>query len=442
MSRAKTFIKGAFVLTVTGILTRIMGFFYRIFLSRTFHAEGVGLYQLIFPVYALCFSLTCAGIETALSRMTASYAALHRRTEAIRLLKAALSLTVTLAFLAMVSLQRFSGEIALRLLKEPRAGALLNAMAFAFPFAAVHSCICGFHLGLKATKVPAVSQFIEQIVRITSVWFLYQASLRRAAPAGVVIAVFGLVFGELCSASYSILTLRNELALFTGKCMEHLSAALELFRFSVPLTSSRVLLNLLQSVEAISIPARLQIYGLTRAQSLSVYGILTGMALPCILFPSAITNSVSTMMLPAVAEIQASDNRRELRKLIGRVVSACLLLGFSCQLFFFLSADFIGESVFHSPDAGRFILTLSFICPFLYTNTSLISILNGLGKTTATFLISTCGLVVRILSIYLLIPAYGIPGYLWGLLASQLLVSALGASRICRELLSRQALRS
>lgn len=433
MSRAKTFIKGAFILTATGILTRIMGFFYRIFLSRTFHAEGVGLYQLIFPVYALCFSLTCAGIEVALSRLVANRAALHRRDEAVRFLKAALALTVLFSTIAMIVLQRFSGEIALLFLNEPRSRELLAAMSYAFPFAAIHSCIIGYHLGLKETKIPAISQLIEQIVRISSVWFFYQIGLHGTASANVIVAVFGLVCGEIFSASYSLLTLRKELS-SAGSSPSYLAAAGELFRFSVPLTTNRVLLNLLQSVEAISIPARLQVYGLTLPQSLSVYGILTGMALPCILFPSAITNSISTMMLPAVAEIQASDNRRELRQLVNRVVLTCLTLGFACQIFFFLSADFIGSTIFHSPEAGKFILTLSFICPFLYTNTSLISVLNGLGRTTTSFLISTVGLLVRITSIWCLIPIYGILGYLWGLLGSQLLVSLLSLTRIRREL--------
>ena len=71
MSRKRTILKGTFILTLTGFTTRFMGFFYRIFLSHTFGEEGVGLYQLIFPIYALGFSLTCAGVELALSRSVA-----------------------------------------------------------------------------------------------------------------------------------------------------------------------------------------------------------------------------------------------------------------------------------------------------------------------------------------------------------------------------------
>ena len=77
-TRKKIFLKGAFVLTFVGLATRVIGFFFRIFLSRSFGTEGIGIYHLIFPVYALCISLSAAGIETALSRLTARYTSLGK----------------------------------------------------------------------------------------------------------------------------------------------------------------------------------------------------------------------------------------------------------------------------------------------------------------------------------------------------------------------------
>ena len=216
--------------------------------------------------------------------------------------------------------------------------------------------------------------------------------------------------------------------------MEYFRPAGELLRLSVPLTANRVLLNVLQSVEAVSIPLRLQSHGHTLSESLSIYGVLTGMALPCIMFPSAITNSVSTMLLPTVAEIQATADRGELKKLVQKVIISCFTLGIFCMLGFFILGNWIGTVIFHSPEAGKFILTMSFICPFLYTNTTLTSIINGLGKTTTSFFINTFGLLVRIGSVFFLIPMFGILGYLWGMLASQLVVTVWAMAVLARYL--------
>ena len=430
MPQKQTILRGTFILTLVGVVTRVMGFFYRIFLSRTFHAEGVGLYQLIFPVYALCFSFTAAGIQVALSRIVAKRTALHQEAAAVAALRFALCLSASLSFAVMLLFQRFSGGIAARFLGEPRCGALLAVLSYALPFAAVHSCICGYFLGKQQIRLPALSQLFEQMARIGSVWLFYRIGLRSSQEAHILIAVFGIVCGEFASAAYSLYALRRELRLLSLPSRPSLTGILrsgmEMLRLSTPLTANRVLLNIFQSIEAVSIPLQLQNYGMTVSAALGTYGVLTGMALPCILFPSALTNSVSTMILPAVAQIQTTGNRRELKSLVQKVVGSCFLLGFACMIGFFLLGNFLGSVIFHNHDAGKFILTLAFICPFLYTNTALLSILNGLGRTGTGFLINMIGLTLRILSIFLLIPRYGIRGYLWGLLASQLLVTVLG----------------
>ena len=105
MSEKHTILKGTFILTATGFLSRFIGFFYRMFLSHTFGEESVGLYQLIFPIYALCFSLTTAGIEVALSRCVARKVALSRHKEARQLLYVGLFLSIALSTVTAAILQ-------------------------------------------------------------------------------------------------------------------------------------------------------------------------------------------------------------------------------------------------------------------------------------------------------------------------------------------------
>ncbi len=422
MSRKRAIIKGTFILTLTGFATRFMGFFYRIFLSHTFGEEGVGIYQLVFPIYALCFSLTCAGIETALSRCVAARAARGKDKEAKELLYTSLAFTVTASVLTTLILQRYALSISESFLKEQRCKDLLIILSYAFPFAAVHSCICGYYFGLKQTKIPALSQFIEQTARILSVYLLYLYGTRHGIHFNVAIAVLGLIAGEAASSIFCLNALTKGRILpamsrfHFRRCLRH---GRELLSLSVPLTASRVLLNLLQSIEAVSIPIQLQSHKMELSQALSTYGVLTGMALPCILFPSAITNSVSTMLLPTVAEIQALDDRRELSELIRKITSCCIFLGSICCVTLLCFGQWMGNVLFHSSMAGDFIITLAWMCPFLYTNSTLISIINGIGRTKLSFCINSASLGIRIASVFMLIPVFGIEGYLWGLLASQ-----------------------
>lgn len=427
--KSRTLIKGTLVLTITGLATRVLGFFFRIFLSHTFGEEGVGLYQLIFPIYSLCISLSCAGLQIALTRSVAKNLAENNRKKAICNLYTALFFSIFLSITILLTIQKYSIQIAQNILHETRCAQNLTIISYAFPFSAVHSCITGFFLGMKNTKIPAVSQLLEQVVRITSVFILFQIGLSQNTRFGISIAVAGLVIGEIASSAYCIYHIKyihNTLLPVHNIFRD----AFSLFALSVPLTASRVLLNILQSIESISIPLKLQFYGYSSHTALSIYGVLTGMALPCILFPSSLTNSISTMLLPAIAEIQAKRNIKSLRTIMKKSIFSCMILGFACLFFFFIIGKPLGYYVFHSSLAGTMITILSFICPFLYTNTALISILNGMGKTTVTFLINALSISIRIISVLYFIPFYGIYGYLIGLLISQLFIFFLSLTTL------------
>ena len=426
MSVKHKMIRGTLILTSAGLLSRFMGFFFRIFLSHAFGEESVGLYQLVFPVYSLCFSLGTAGIQTALSRTVARKVSMGRPEDARNVLYAGLAVTVSFSLAEVIFIQQNAGMIAQRFLGDIRCTELLLIISYALPCASVHSCICGYSYGLQQTKTPAVSQLVEQTARISSVLIFFFLLRESGRTPSVSLAVAGIVIGEFASALYSARMFSG-----TGGNRGYFSADLfgksfrELIPLSLPLTANRAVVTLLQSIEAVSIPACLRAYGHGTGDTLIIYGVLTGMALPCILFPSAVTNSVGVMLMPVVAEKQASGNRTGMMHLIRRAAGGCFLLGMACCLFFLIFGTFIGNILFHSDTAGKFIVTLAWICPFLYTNSALISTINGLGKTLFTFLINTSGLAIRIASVFLVIPHFGIQGYLWGLLLSQFIVSGM-----------------
>lgn len=418
---------GTLLLTLAGLLSRIIGFFYRIFLSHTIGAEGLGIYQLIFPIYALTFSLTVAGIQTALSKFVAEAAACSsscnmpaRRPAAITYLYAGLTLSLGLSFACTSFLYFYADEIAIVILGEARCTPLLQILSLTVPFGAVHACINGYYYGLQKTAVPAISQLLEQIARVGSVYFMYRIALEQGRPITISMAVWGLVAGEIVSVLYSVSFTRFH------KHTRYISrAARQIFTMALPLTANRVLVNLLQSGEAILIPGRLRAFGYTSQEALSVYGVLTGMAMPMVLFPSVITNSVSVMLLPAISEAQAKQDIRYIENSIKKSCFYCITLGLACTLGFLLFGKSLGRMVFANELAGTFMVILGWICPFLYLTTTLSSILNGLGKTTTTFLLNLLGSGIRIFFVAFLIPMLGIKAYLWGMLASHLAVSGI-----------------
>ena len=189
MSKKHPFLFGTIVLTATGFVTRFIGFFFRIFLSQNFGEEQVGLYQLIFPVYALCFSFTCAGIQTAISRDTARKISLGKQEDAVRLLYSGLASSLFLSIVTLLILQKNASFLSIHVLGDIRCEPMLYAISYALPFASIHSCICGYYFGLKQTRIPALSQLAEQLARVCAVYIIYQIALKNDNTPNILFAV-------------------------------------------------------------------------------------------------------------------------------------------------------------------------------------------------------------------------------------------------------------
>lgn len=435
MKKTHPLIIGTMILTITGFVSRFIGFFYRIFLSRVFGAEGMGLYQLTSPVLALTFSVTVSGMQTAISKFVAGEASNRDYNTSFRKLLVGFCIAMSISLGCTAYIYLFSDMIASRMLFEPRTAPLLRIISLSIPMATVHSCINGYFYGIRKTSVPSLTQLAEQLVRVGSVYLIYHFSAKKGLTPTISFAVVGLIIGEAASMAVSLAAIycrfctltksRSLLPRIKQPPSVYLRDAGQLLSLAVPLSLNRTLINFLQSIEAICIPQYLQRYGYDNAKALSVYGVLTGMALPLILFPSAITNSVSVLLLPIVSEADSNNNQGSIRKVVRKSIRYCFLLGFLCTAAFLLLGRWAGELLYNSPLAGSFIITLSFICPFLYIASTLNSILNGLGKTLQTFAFCMASLLLRLLFVILAIPVFGIRGYLWGLLASQLMQTLL-----------------
>ena len=323
-------IKGTLILTSAGLASRVLGFFFRIFLSHTFGEEQVGLYQLIFPFYALCLSLSTSGLETAISRSVSRFRSLGRTQDGKLIFQTGLILSVMISLLCTFLVQKNSVFLANRFLGDPRCATLLYLIVLALPAASVHSCICGYYYGLQNTSVPAISQLIEQSLRISSVFILYFIFVRKGIRPEIRLAVSGIIFGELAAAGYSLFSLKKR-NFDTGSpyILSISKSCSELLRLSVPLTVNRTAITFLQGIEAASIPVCLELASHNASEALSIYGVLTGMALPCILFPCALTNSISLLLIPAVAQKQAENSSKETLLLIKKAAGGssvfCLL---------------------------------------------------------------------------------------------------------------------
>ena len=433
--RKMAFITGTLLLTSTGFICRILGFFYRIFMSRTIGAEGLGIYNMVHPIFSICFAVCAGSIQTALSQYVAA-----NQTRGRAVFRTGLVIAMGMSFLLAWVIYGNAGFLAEKLLLEPRCAPYLPVMAVSVPFAALHACINGYYYGMQKARVPAFSQVAEQVIRMGAVFLIASIWLESGRQITVSLAVYGHLIGEMASAVFTVFCLG-----FFPPCKDGDSrrapaiplsfgaTAAPLMALALPLMGNRLILNVLGSAEAIWIPNRLMSSGLTNSEALSVYGVLTSMALPFILFPSAITNSMAVLLLPTVAEAQADGNEARISSMISMSLRYSCYMGVLCIGIFTIFGNQLGVSVYHDQNAGTYITILSWLCPFMYLATTMGSILNGLGRTSSTFFQNVFAMVIRLAFVLFAIPRYGILGYLWGMLVSELalaLMSFLAVKRL------------
>ncbi len=430
MSKNKV-IKGTCILTCAGLITKIIGFYYRIFLSKAIGAEGMGLYQMIFPIYGLCFALSVSGIQTAISKYVAADNAKSDKSGMIDTLKTGLILSLIMSIITAFTLYHTSGFIASDLLGDIRCQRLLQLASFSVPLGALHSCINSYYLGRQKTFIPGFTQLIEQIIRVFSVYIITTVlvssdafdSNKSLMPE---LAVIGLILGEAASSIISLISILSEKEfIFFRKINKRRQVQSNILNMACPLTLNRVILSLVSSLEAILIPLFLQKYGLTNNSSIAIYGVLTGMAMPFIFFPSTLTNAISSLLLPSISEAQANGNTKNISFITEKSIKYCLSIGIFCTGFFVTFGNELGVFLYNNYVAGAYITILGWLCPFLYLCSTLASILNGLGYTRITFRNNMISTIIRIMFVIFVIPLCGIKGYLFGLLFSEIICALL-----------------
>lgn len=452
MSYKKTILTGTLLLTVSGLLSRILGFYNRIFLADLIGARELGIYSLIFPVYALCFTLVCHGFETGISNMTSRFFSCNQRTNIRRLLRYTCVISLFLSLCLSFTLYQIAGYLSKYLLNEPSCAQALRIASLALPFVAVKSCVHGYYIGMGKSSVSAASQLIEQCARVGGIYLLSITIYSSTANAGL--AVWGMVCGEVLSCAYTLLAYLYTSCIrrfFSGLCLKiknscngnhsrifarHKGKPLsgypeniqpvrsilkEFFSFSIPLTINHFSLTIVSSLEAILIPFVLARFYGSQNLALEAYGTLTGMAFPFLFFPATITNSLSVMLLPAISASYKQKKMVQIRYTISRSMHYCIVIGIFSAFAFLFYGNLLGETIFHSVQAGQYIYTFAALCPFMYASQTIMSILNGFGFTKKTMYHSLLCVGVRIACILLMIPTMGITGYLYGMILSSIL---------------------
>lgn len=438
MSYKKSFISNALILMFSGLIVRLLGFIYRIYISNLLGSEGMGIFQLISPVYSLIILTLTSGVSTSMSKMIAGEAVRRnyvniRRITVIALI-AVFSAGVGISIIILLNV----GYIVNTLLKEVRTYYSILLLIPCIPIIALSSTLKGYFYGTQNVVPTALSQIAEQGLRISLLLFVSNYYLDKGLEFACAFATGAMVMGELISLlvlyAFYKLEIKKHIKRRPKKSPLRKRTILgEIFKTSLPISSNRFITSSMSAIELILIPRRLLVGGLDYRESMSIYGKLTGMAMPLIYFPCIITSSLAITLVPAISEALSSNNLKTVNYRISKAIQISFVLGFMFTSIFMSYPNEISSIIYRKENIGDILYLLAFTCIFIYLQQVLTGIMNGLNKQHITLRNSIIGYMIRIGFVYYLVPVYGIKSYTLAMLISYFFICVLNLSSVIKS---------
>lgn len=407
-----------FAIAVSNTVLQLMGFLYRIFLSRMTGAEGLGVYQLVMPFYSVVTSLTLTGLTVAVARISASKAGLGDYQGAVRTVTLSRGIfTVSVAFLCAVCLfgSRF---IAGSILGDSRTVYALPFVFICLLLTGLENIFKNYFYGVNKVHPQIVSELSEQVVRALAVAALL-FFFRPENPGIAAMLIFiGMVVSEFFSTSLLTLFYRPEKRRLSTRRSSP-PRVREILAISIPVSAASTVNNLLSSLNSILIPRRLQAAGMTARAATESFGIMFGMTMPLLAFPIAFIASLTSVMVPKISEELAAGDDAEMRRKAGKTIHATSLLAMPCFAVLISLGTPLCRVLFSHDAAGDFMLPLCIATLLSYYELTTGALLNGIGmQRKAAVYIVVGGLLQLVFTWSVGLPHIGMRGYVIGYVVS------------------------
>ena len=412
------------------VLLRSISVSFNAYVSAKAGAEGMGLLSLVMSVFGMSVTLATSGINLAAMRLTAEklaplgeYGATslqYRRCVRSLMTKCciySLCFGVTTG-IGVNLLSDFIGEV---LLEDSRTVLSIRIFSYSLPAISLSSALSGYFTGVRKVHKNAAAAIIEQGVKIiltstalslTVIAFCDKIEYACVAVVGggALAEGFSLIVNFIMYLADSKRPMGS--ALKAAGCGEEMTRLGEVRKVALPIALGAYARQGLTTAEHLFIPRGMRMSGLGGASSLAAYGILQGMVFPLILFPSSVLSSAANLLIPELAECISLGDRKRIKRIVSKVFKWAIVFSVGCTAVFFAFSDVLGMKIYGSADASRYIRLCALLVPVMYFDMTVDCMLKGLGEQIHSMRINILDSALSLILVLILVPAFGITGYI------------------------------
>ena len=336
MKIKKGILGGAIILGVGAFIAKLLGALYRVPLTNLIGGYGLGLYQMVFPVYGALLDFSGAGAPNAVSKIVSSFPKEEKKLNAEKVLFVSKRLFSILGLIASLIMATFSSVIAKAQGDESAFFAYLTLSPAVF-FVCLISCYRGYFQGFMNMTPTAISQIVEQVVKIT-LGLIFVKGLLANIPKAVAGATLAITISEIVALIYLVFSHKRVKPVkdfLPVKREEFNNIALSVIKYALPLTLMGIIIPLSQIADSFIIINTLK----NRAvNGTLIFGLFSGVALTIMNLPVSICYGVATASVPAIS---GEDDKKKRKRKAKKAILLTLLFSIPCAIFCFVFSNFI-----------------------------------------------------------------------------------------------------
>ena len=400
---------------------------FNVYLTNIIGAEGIGLFQLISTVYAMAITFSVAGIRLAAMRLVADSLTLGRQNQQ-QIMKFCLFYAIVCGTVVGTILAGSAQLIAKEWIGNESAVSSLKILSISLPFVSMSAALNGYFTSESKIMRYTSVQLAEQLFKIAiTVFFIERVSRSnpedfcRAIVMGISLAE---TFSLCCSYTVFRLTSRKEKEKKIDKIWKNM------FRIALPDAIGSEMRSVLTTIEHILIPKGLKKAGGSVNSALATYGVVHGMSLPIILYPSVLITSLSGLLVPEISSHYVSGQHRRIEYIIKRVLHIALIFSIGSAGIMFFNAERLSLAFYNSNGCGFYIKLLAPLITVMYMDSSVDGMLKGLDQQLSYMKYNIVDAGSCVAMVYFLVPIMGVKGYILVIYLSELINFVLSFRRL------------
>ena len=408
----KKLIYNTALLTGSSLLMNCIGMAFQIWLVGRIGTTGIGLYQLVCAVTSLCATVAISGIRFACTRLVSEELGLENSTGIRGAMRRCTAYGLFFGLASAAILWLLAEPIGFLWVGDARTVLSLQISAFSMPCIALCSAFSGYFTAVGRVWKPTLVHLAEQLAGIALVALFLEMSPEGDIEKSCAAVTSGRLAADVLSLLLMAVVYAADRRSYYSGDEGGLRLTGRMLKIALPLAVSAYARSALSTLQHLLVPKGLKAAGYSADGALSGYGVIQGMVLPVILFPSCIMSAIAELIIPELTEAQVRGDQAGIRQTVASLFRMSLLFSSAVALFLFLFADMLGYVIYNSGEAGYYIRLLSPLVPIMYTDMTVDGCLKGLGQQVWSMGINILDALTGLLLVWWLLPRYALSAYI------------------------------